>query len=61
MAFVETKRVAAFSVGLARNCLKNVLRVILEHLLGLFGKLLRIVLVRLVQFFVCGCTGRSKS
>ena len=45
----EAKRVIAFGIGLAVDRLKNVLGVILEHLLSRFGKLIRVVLVLRVQ------------
>ena len=49
----EAKGIVAFRIGLAVDSLGDVLGVVLEHLLGLFGELVRIVLVRLVQLRVC--------
>ena len=48
----EAKGVVTVRVSLAVDRLGDVLGVVLEHLLGLFGELVRIVLVRLLQLRV---------
>ena len=52
----KAQRVVARRVGLTVNGLENVLGVVLEHLLGFFGQLVRVVLELLVQSCVCCST-----
>ena len=49
----EPQRVVPVRIGLAVDGLEDVLRVILEHLLGRIRQLVRVVLELLVQFLVC--------
>ena len=53
LVVAKAQGVAAFVIGLAVDGLEDVLRIVLEHLLGRLGQLRRVVLVLLVQHLVC--------